>query len=79
MARRFDLPVARVIATSLVQLVCAWAVLRPRYANSAALVLSFTTIGAIGVHLRIGSPLTSLGAVGFTLVQLAFLRLNSRR
>jgi uncharacterized membrane protein YphA (DoxX/SURF4 family) len=69
---RFDLPAPLIFATCATQLVCAIGVLSPRAAPWAAAVLSLTSLGALGAHLRIGSPLTALPALAFTLIQIGF-------
>lgn len=72
-SQRFDLPPARIYLTCAVQTACAAGVLRPPLAVQAAAVLSVTTLGAIGAHLRVGSPQTAVAAVGFTAVQLWYV------
>jgi len=69
---RFDVPAALIYVTCAVQVVCVFGILRRPTATWAAVVLTVTTIGAIGVHLRIGSPQTAIAAVVFTVVQIWF-------
>lgn len=72
LSERFDLPPALIHITCLVQVVCALGVLHRPTAVWAAAILSFTTVGAIGAHVRIGSPWTAATAVVFTAVQIWF-------
>jgi hypothetical protein len=71
-SQRFLVPPALLYATCVIQLACAAVVLSRRYARAAAAVLTVTTLGAAGAHLRIGSPLTALPAVAFTVLQVWF-------
>ncbi len=72
LSQKFDLPPAFVLAVCVVQFACAFGVLVPRLASLAAAVLTVTTLGAIGLHLRIGAPAAALPAFVFTGVQVAF-------
>lgn len=76
---RFDVPASLVYVTAMVQFGCAIAIPVPRLASGAAVVLSVTSIGAMGAHLRIGSPLTALPAVLFTALQLWFAGATRQR
>ncbi len=69
---RFDIPGLLVYLTSALQFGCALAVLVEPLAPLAAAALTATTLGAILVHLRIGSPLTAWAAVLYTVVQVWF-------
>ncbi len=69
---RFDVPPQLLFIALPIQLVCAAGVLTVRYAPAAAVVLSVTTVGAALAHFRIGSPLTALPAIGYTVLQLWF-------
>lgn len=61
------------------QLVPVGALLTRRFAPWAAGVLTLTSLGAVGAHLRIGSPLTALPAIVFSLIQAWFgLRASAR-
>ena len=81
LSQRFDLPPWVVYATCSLQLLCAVGVLARRFATCGALGLTATTIGAIGAHVRIGSPRTAVPALLFTALQLwlAWVRRPSRR
>lgn len=70
LSERFELSPTLIYLTSALQLLCAFAIRRPRIATIAAAALCFTSIGAFGAHLRIGSPLTSLVAAVFSAVQI---------
>jgi hypothetical protein len=78
LSQRFDLPPALILAVCGLQLACAAGVLVPRFAPWAAALLSATSLGAIGAHIRIGSPVTALPAVLFTVLQVWY-GLASRR
>lgn len=70
LSERFEVSPTLIYLTSALQLLCAFAIRRPRIATLAAAALCFTTIGAFGAHLRIGSPLTSITAAVFTAIQI---------
>jgi len=72
LSQRFGLPPLLILGVSVLQLACAVAVLVPRLAPWAAAALTLTTLGAIGSHLHIGSPLPALPALLFTIVQIWF-------
>ncbi len=72
LSQRFDLPTELIYLTCLVQLVGAPAVLVRSLAPWAAVALTVVTIGAIGAHLSIGSPLTTVPALLYTAVQVWF-------
>lgn len=77
---RFDLPPELVLLACAIQVVAAGGVLTRRFAPWAAAALTITTLGAVGAHLRIGSPLTSVPAVIYSIVQLWFgFRRGARR
>jgi hypothetical protein len=69
---RFDLPAELIYLTCAIQIVCTPAVLVRPFAPWAALALTAVTLGAIGAHLSIGSPLTAITAVVYTAVQAWF-------
>ena len=71
-SRHFRLPVALVYLVSVVQFGCAIALLSDHTAMWAALVLTGTTLGALGSHLRIGSAKTSVPAIVYSLLQIWF-------
>ena len=79
LSQRFGLPPSLIYATSVIQFVCAYGVLRQRYARLAATALTVTTLGAVAAHLRIGSPLTATSAVLFTILQVWFGLASSGR
>ncbi len=72
LSQRFDLPQALIFGVCVLQLGCAVAVLVRRLAPWAAAALTPTTVGAIASHIRIGSPVTALPALFFTVVQVWF-------
>jgi hypothetical protein len=69
-SQRFDLPAWLIYGTVIVQVVCVLLILSNRHASKAALALSATTLGAVVSHIRIGSPLTAIPALAFTVAQL---------
>jgi hypothetical protein len=73
-SERFDVPSILVVAVCVLQLACALVILRPRFATAAAGALTFTTVGAIFAHLRIGSPFTTLPAIAYTVIQVLYAR-----
>jgi len=75
---RFGLPPALVYLTCAVQLLASIGVLVRSLAPWAAAALTVITVGAIASHLKIGSPLTALPAVVYTVIQVWF-GLRSRR
>ena len=68
-SQRFDLPAELIFVTCAVQLVSSIGVLIPRFASWAAAALTVTTLGAIASHIRIGSPMTAIAAVVYTVIQ----------
>jgi len=72
LSERFDVPPALIYVTCVVQVVCAMLVFMPRFAMWVAVALTVITIGAIGGHLRIGSPQTAVTAVLYTVLQIWF-------
>lgn len=72
LSQRFDLPPELVYVTCALQFVCAFAVFLKPLASWAALLLTFTTLGAIVSHVKIGSPETALTAVVYTAIQIWF-------
>jgi hypothetical protein len=73
LSQRFHLPPELIYATSAAQLILAVGLLLPRFAVWSAGLLSVIAIGAVGSHLRIGSPLTALPALACVAVQLWFV------
>jgi cytochrome bd-type quinol oxidase subunit 2 len=78
-SQRFDFPPALILVVCGVQLACAAVILLPRFAPWAAAALTVTTVGAIGAHLRIGSPVTALPAIFFTVLQVWYGIASRRR
>jgi uncharacterized membrane protein YphA (DoxX/SURF4 family) len=78
-SQRFELPPALILVVCGVQLACAAVILLPRFAPWAAAALTVTTVGAIGAHFRIGSPVTALPAVFFTVLQVWYGIASRRR
>ena len=72
LSHRFDLPATLIYFTCVVQILCAPALLVRKLAPWAAVALSVITIGAIGSHLRIGSPVTTIPALIATATQVWF-------
>jgi DoxX-like family len=72
LSQRFDYPPALIFAVCGLQLVCATTILVRALAPWAAAALTFTTLGAIASHIRIGSPLTAVPALLFTIVQVSY-------
>ena len=67
---RFDLPAWLIYLSSVLQLVCAPLIVSRRYRRLAAALLTLTTIGAAGSHVRIGAPLTAIPALVFSAIQI---------
>ena len=78
MSARFGFPPAFVYAVSAAQFVLAAGLLVPRFLVASGVALTVITLGAVASHLRIGSPLTALPALAYTLVQL-WLIFRARR
>jgi hypothetical protein len=78
LSQRFNYPPELIYLTCAVQLACAMGVLVRPLAPWAVAVLTVITLGAMAAHLQIGSPLTALPALLFTVVQVWF-GLNSYR
>ena len=72
LSTRFGIPPALLYLACLVQVVGAASLFLPRHRAWGALALTATTLGAMGAHLRIGSPLTAVPALLFTVGQLWF-------
>ena len=72
LSQRFDIPPELVYVTSALQLGCAVVLLVRALSSWAAAALTLTTLGAIALHLKIGSPLTAWAAVLYTAVQVWF-------
>ena len=73
LSQRFDLPPQLIYATCAAQLLLAVGLLLPKFAVWSAGLLTVIAIGAVGSHLRIGSPLTALPAMAYVAVQLWFI------
>jgi hypothetical protein len=72
LSQRFGIPPELVYMTSVVQFACAVAVLVRPLAWMGAAALTVTTLGAIVLHLKTGSPLTAWIAVLYTAIQIWF-------
>ena len=72
LSQRFDLPPELIYIVCAVQALCAVGVLKDQTRVASAVALTVITIGAMGAHLRIGSPQTALGAVFYAAVQVWF-------
>ena len=72
LSERFDLPAALIYLTCAVQSVCSIGVLVRPFALWATTALTVITLGAIGSHVRIGSPETAAAAVVYTALQVWF-------
>jgi len=70
MSERFDFPPVFIYAVAGIQLICVAALFYPRLRLGSLAILSILSVGAVAAHFRIGSPVTSLPAVAFTVVQL---------
>jgi lipoprotein signal peptidase len=68
-SERFNLPSLVIYATGTIQIICAFGILRRATAMWSAAALTVITIGAIGAHLRIGSPMTAVPALAYTAIQ----------
>ena len=69
MSARFDYPPLFIYLVSAAQLVCAVALLFPRWILTALAVFTVLSLGAVASHFRIGSPITSLPAAAYTVIQ----------
>lgn len=72
LSQRFDVPPELIYLTAVVQLVSVAGIVMNRFARTAAAALSVITLGAVAAHLRIGSPLTAIPAIVYTLLQIWF-------
>jgi hypothetical protein len=72
LSQRFHIPPELVYLTCAVQLLSAVGVLVSSVASWAAAALTVTTLGAMALHARIGSPMTGIPAAVFTAVQIWF-------
>ena len=79
LSQRFGYPPELIYVVSAIQAACAVGVLVARFTRLAAAVLTVITLGAIVSHIRIGSPLTGLSALLYTVVQIWFGFMNPRR
>jgi hypothetical protein len=73
-SQRFGYPPWFIYSTTVIQASCVVGLLVERYVSRAAAALSAITLGAIASHLRIGSPLTAMPAVLYTVVQVWLVR-----
>jgi uncharacterized glyoxalase superfamily protein PhnB len=69
LSHRFGYSPAFILAVCGLQFACAAVILVPRWAVWAAVALSVTAVGAAASHILIGSPLTALPAVLYTMLQ----------
>jgi uncharacterized membrane protein YphA (DoxX/SURF4 family) len=69
---RFGLPPSLLYSTCAVQFLASIGVVVRSLAPWAAAALTVITVGAIASHLKIGSPLTALPAVVYTVIQVWF-------
>jgi hypothetical protein len=72
LSRRLHVAPELVYATCAVQLVCAIGVLVRPLASWAAAVLTVTTLGAMALQFRMGSPLKALPAAAYSAIQIWF-------
>lgn len=68
-SERFDFPPEFLLLVSGTQFVCALVLFKRALAPWSLAVLTVLSIGAVYSHFRIGSPLTSLPALGYTALQ----------
>ena len=68
-SQRFGLMPEFVYVVGLVQFVCAFLLFSPRMATWSLATLSVLSAGAVGLHLKIGSPLTGVPALAYTALQ----------
>lgn len=78
LSQRFDLPPPMIYATCAAQVVLAVGILSRKHAVWSATLLTVLAVGAVGSHLRIGSPLTALPALVYVAVQLWFITATRR-
>lgn len=76
MSDRFGYPPEFIYATSFIQVVCSVGLVLPRFTFWAATFLTVIAIGAVVSHLKIGSPVTSLPALAYAIVQIWLIRAN---
>jgi hypothetical protein len=67
---RFDYPPEFLYLVSGVQFVCALVLFKRALAPWSVLVLTIISVGAVFSHFRIDSPITSLPAVMYTIIQI---------
>lgn len=68
-SEKFDYPAVFLYLVSAAQLVCALTLFWRRIARWGLVVLTVISLGAVASHFRIDSPVTSLPAVAYTVVQ----------
>jgi hypothetical protein len=72
LSEKFGLPSELIYLTCAIQLASSPALLIRPLARWPALALTIVTVGAIGAHLYIGSPLAAVPALFYTAVQIWF-------
>jgi hypothetical protein len=70
MSARFDYPPLFIYLVSVIQVLCAVGLLFPRWIVVSLAVFTVLSLGAVASHFRIGSPITSLPAVAYTVFQI---------
>ena len=70
MSARFDYPPLFIYLVSLIQVLCSVALLFPRWVLLSLAVFTILSLGAVASHFRIGSPITSLPAAAYTVIQI---------
>jgi uncharacterized membrane protein YphA (DoxX/SURF4 family) len=68
-SERFDYPPTFLHLVSGTQFVCAVMLFKGRIAPWSLIILTAISVGAVYSHFRIGSPVTSLPAVAYTMIQ----------
>jgi hypothetical protein len=69
-SQRFDYPPEFLYLVASAQFCCSLVLFRPVLAPWSIVVLTVLSIGAVASHFRIDSPVTSLPAVGYTVLQI---------
>jgi len=69
MSARFDYPPLFIYLVSGIQILCSVALLFPRWILLSLAVFTVLSLGAVASHFRIGSPITSLPAAVYTVIQ----------
>lgn len=68
-SERFDYPPEFLYLVAATQFMCALVLFKRSLAPWSSAILTVLALGAVYSHFRIGSPVTSLPAVGYTLLQ----------